>query len=157
MRYLLDSDAVTVFYDDQREPYHGILHQRVAALDDDDALQSSALVLCELEYSYFNAPSDKREPIRRTIDSIKQDFAAILPIGWEIASIYGELKARLGRERSLGRKDMRKHNIDLLLASSAITTGSVLIGMDQMYVEIARFHDGFRHANWLVPPTTAVE
>ncbi len=151
MRYLLDSDAVTFFYDDQRQPYHTALHQRVAALEDTDVLGTSALVLCELEYSYWNAPEDKKEAIRKTISSLEEDFEAILPVGQEIASIFGELKARLQREKNLSRKEMRKHNIDLLLASSAIVAESVLIGMDRMYLEIARLHEGFRYENWPVP------
>ncbi len=44
----------------------------------------------------------------------------------------------------------------LLLASSAIVTGSTLIGMDRMYLEIAKLHDGFRYENWLLPPPKKV-
>ncbi len=63
MRYLLDSDAITFFYDDQRQPYHEALHRRVAALDDADSLETSVVVLCELEYSYFMAPDEKKPAI----------------------------------------------------------------------------------------------
>lgn len=140
----------TVFYDDHREPYHTAIHDRVASLGDEDVLQTSAIVLCELEYSYFNAPQDKKAAIRTTIDAIGQDFDAVLPIEQEHASVFGELKANLGKEKRLSRKEMRRHNVDVLLASSAIVTSSVLVGMDRIYEEIARFHDQFRCENWLI-------
>ena len=120
MRYLLDSDAVTFFYDDRRQPQHKALHDRIASLEDTDVLETSALVLCEFEYSYWNAPKEKRDSIRRTISSLEEDFETIRPVDRQVASVFGELKARLGRERNVGRKEMRRHNVDLLLASSAV-------------------------------------
>lgn len=152
MGYLLDSDAITFFYDDQRQPYHDALHRHVAALDDADSLETSSAVLCELEYSYFMAPDDKKQPIRRTIDSIQQDFGAILPVDEALAPVFGELKARLASDRNVGRKGMRKHNIDILLASSAIVAEAVLVGMDQIYDDVAQLHDGFRHESWMKTP-----
>jgi len=110
----------------------------------------SALVLCELEYSYYNAPDEKQGPIRRTIDAIAHDFDAVLPIDEKLAPVFGELKAQLGRDKRLNRTEMRRHNIDILLASSAIVTSSVLVGMDRMYREIAGFHDQFQHENWFL-------
>ena len=133
MKYLLDSDAVNILYDDQREPYHEAIHAHISKLNDEDLLQTSVIVLYELEYSCCNAPQEKKQRIRDTINAILQDFDAILPVEQQTAPIYGELKFRLKYEKRLGRKAMRMHNIDIILASTAISTSSVLIGMDRIY------------------------
>jgi len=70
MKYLLDSDAVSILYDDTRKAHHKAIHGKIGHLGDEDILQTSVLVLCELEYSFFNAPPDKRIRIRNTIDSL---------------------------------------------------------------------------------------
>ncbi len=56
MKYLLDSDMVNILYDDTRKAHHDALHRRISKLTNEDVLHSSVLVLCELEYSFYNAP-----------------------------------------------------------------------------------------------------
>ena len=77
MKYLLDSDVVNILCDDQRTAHHGAVHEKISLLADEDSLQTSVLVLYELEYSFYNAPDDKKLPIRNTIHSILRDFDAI--------------------------------------------------------------------------------
>lgn len=48
-----------------------------------------------------------------------------------MAPTYGELKALFKNAKNLDRKEMRKHNIDIILASTAIQTNSVLIRYGQ--------------------------
>ena len=78
------------------------------------------------------------------------DFDAILPVELETASIYGELKAVIKSTKNLDRKEMRKHNIDIILASAAIQADSILIGMDTIYQDIAKLHPDFHFENWTV-------
>lgn len=151
MKYLFDSDAVTILYDDSRKTHHDALHHHVRQLKDDDCLHTSVIVVYELEYSFANAPDDKKVPIRDTIDSVLNDFDAILPVKLEAAALYGELKTLLKHARHLDRKAMRRHNIDIILASTAVETQSVLIGMDKIYQDIERLHKNFRFENWLMP------
>ena len=54
-KFLLDTDAVSFFYDASRLPEHSRIKSRVSALHDEDVLQVSVLTLYEFEYSYFNA------------------------------------------------------------------------------------------------------
>ena len=53
-------------------------------------------------------------------------------------------------EKHLDRKEMRKHNIDIVLASTAISTSSVLVSTDSIYDDIHRFYPIFRYTNWLI-------
>ncbi|MCP4405570.1 MAG: type II toxin-antitoxin system VapC family toxin [bacterium] len=149
MKYLFDSDAVNIFYDSSRKAHHEVLHRKIGQLKDEDRLQTSVLVVCELEYSFYNAPDAKKGPIRKTLDSMLGDFDVILPVELGITPIYGELKALLKNAKNLDRKEMRKHNIDIILASTAIHTTSILIGMDKLYQDIAKLHTDFHFENWL--------
>ena len=150
MKYLLDSDMVNILYDDTRKAHHDALHRRISKLTDEDVLQSSALVLCELEYSFYNAPDKKKASIRKTIVSVTNDFDAILPINQDIAPIFGELKALFKRARNLTRKDMRSHNVDLMLASTAIQTSFILIGTDSIYQTLANLNQRLFHEYWIL-------
>ncbi|QTA92992.1 type II toxin-antitoxin system VapC family toxin [Desulfonema magnum] len=148
MKYLLDSDAVNVLYDDGRKKHHKAIHRKISLLRDEDMLQISVLVLYELEYSFFNAPADKKICIRNTIDSLLRDFDAVLPVEQVAAPVFGELKALLRKKKNLSRKEMRKHNIDIMLASTAIINSSVLVGADSIYGDIENLNPMFRSEDW---------
>jgi len=149
MKFLFDSDMVNILYDDQRKTHHESLHRKMAQLGEEDSVLISVLVLYELEYSFFNAPADKKEPIRNTICSALNDFDAVLPLEADTAPIFGEIKASLKRMKGLSRKEMRKHNIDIMLAGTAVCTSSVLIGSDSIYADIAECYPIFRFESWI--------
>ncbi|MCP4107766.1 MAG: hypothetical protein GY749_19840 [Desulfobacteraceae bacterium] len=69
MNYLIDSDVVNILYDDRRNG-HEQIHRIISALEDEDRLFISVLILYELEYSFFNAPDDKKDCIRNTINCV---------------------------------------------------------------------------------------
>lgn len=139
MKYLFDTDAVSILYDGRREPFHSQLHELIARFDDTTEIQVSVLTLCELEYSLANAPIEKASAIRSTLASVRRDFDEIIPIDSTIAPIYGAMKTWLKRTRKLDRPSMRLHNIDLLIASTAMATSSVIVGMDRMYRQLRKF------------------
>lgn len=59
------------------------------------------------------------------------------------------MKYRLKNEKQLDRKEMRKHNIDIILASTAIADSATLIGMDKIYLEIQKFFPNLLLENWM--------
>ena len=112
-------------YDDTRKEWYRTLHAHLAAFQDHDILQTSVLALYELQYSLFNAPEDKKIQIQTAIEHITKDFV-IVPVDLLAAPLFGEITARLKQEKHLERKEMRRHNIDIVLASTAISTSSIL-------------------------------
>lgn len=98
---------------------------------------------------FFNAPDVKKGFIRRTINSALNDFDAVLPLNTGSAPIFGEIKALLKQEKGLSRKQMRKHNIDIMLASTSISTSSVLIGSDGIYSNISELYPIFHYEKWI--------
>lgn len=148
-KYVLDSDMIWILYDDTRKDLYRALHAHLARLQDNDILQTSVLVLYELQYSLFNAPEEKKIQIKTAIENITNDFV-IVPVDLLAAPLFGEIKARLKQEKRLDRKEMRKHNIDIVLASTAISTSSILVSADSIYDDIRRFYPIFRYTNWLL-------
>ena len=94
MKFLLDTDAISFFYDAARTPEHHFIQRHVSGLQDDDVLQISVLTLYEFEYSYFNATADQQEQIRNTIRKIETTFE-VVPLKRAFAPIYGEIKSLL--------------------------------------------------------------
>jgi predicted nucleic acid-binding protein len=149
MKYLLDNDSISFLFDDQRGIPHQRIHKKIASLKDEDQLQTSVLILYELEYSFYNASKEKREPIRKTIISVLENFDKIIPVTEQSASIFGELKAFLKRHKNLDRKEIKKHNIDIALASAALIENAVIISSDNIYKELALLKVELKSENWL--------
>ena len=45
---------------------------------------------------------------------------------------------------------MKRYNVDVLIASVAISESSIVIGADTLYVEIAAVSPYFQYQNWLI-------
>lgn len=149
MKYLFDTDAVSFFYDATRTPEHLRIKNRVAKLHDEDVLQVSVLTLYEFEYSYCNANSAQRPKIRNTIEKIEQTFV-IIPLKRDFAKNYGEIKSLLKHSTGRKAKEMKRYNIDLLIASTAIAESSIVIGSDNIYRELASLYPRFQSENWFI-------
>ena len=147
MRYLLDSDSLSDLYE-PGSPGHEHIVRRVGALDDADLVFISILSVYELEYGYANAPDEKKPVIRRRISSVHSDFS-VLPLTPEAARVFGALKVRLRTLRGLSKKGSKAHNVDLMIAATAITEGCALVGADSIYLDLQRLDPTLRIENWL--------
>ncbi len=149
MKFLFDTDAVSFFYDAARLPEHSRIKNRVAALHDEDVLHVSVLTLYEFEYSYFNADNAQKPSIKKTLEEIERTFE-VIPLKRDFASIYGEIKSLLKHSKGRKAKDMKRHNIDLMIASTAIAESSIVIGSDSIYKELSSLYPQFHSENWLI-------
>jgi len=147
MRHLLDSDSLSDLYEPASTGHRNIT-RRVAALDDSDLVFVSILAVYELEYGYANAPEEKKLILRQRISSIQTDFS-ILPLTPESARHFGSLKGRLRSVRQLSKKGIKSHNVDLMLAATAITEGCILVSADTIYSDLQRLDPTLRIADWL--------
>jgi len=148
MRYLLDSDTLSDLYE-PASPGHAGIAQRLARLSDSDKVFISILALYEVEYGYANAPDAKKTLIRQRISDMRGDFE-ILPLTPEAASLFGSLKAALSQLRGLGGEKSKGHNIDLMLAATAVTEACTLISADSIYGDLRKIDPMLRIENWLV-------
>jgi len=148
MRYLLDSDSLSDLYEPS-SPGHRSIARRFTTLADSDLVFVSILAIYELEYGYANAPDERKPVIRQRISSLQSDFS-ILPLTPEAARVFGALKARFRKVRQLSKKGSKTHNVDLMVAATAIIEGCTLIGVDEIYQELQRLDPTLRIENWLV-------
>ncbi len=146
MRYLLESDSLSTLYDPEA-PGHQAAAQRLAALGDSDEVFLSVLALYEIEYGFANAPEEKKPIIRQRISQAQEDFP-ILPLTAEAARLFGSIKASLRKTKQLSDKGAKIHNIDLMIAATAVTEDCVLISGDSIYPEVRRLHPNLKLENW---------
>jgi predicted nucleic acid-binding protein len=105
MNYLLDSNTLSDFYD-RESSGHGAIFRRLSGLPDDAQVLMSVLSLYEFEYGYANAADALRPSIRAKITEAQEDFE-VLPLSRDGASVFGEIKQVLRKNRGLARKISR--------------------------------------------------
>jgi len=146
MKYLLDSDALSDLYDPEAPGHEGMTRQ-LASLANSDQVFISILALYELEYGFANAPEEKKPAIRKRITDAHKDFP-ILPLTTAGAGLFGSLKAEFRQLRQLNDKKVKGHNIDLMIAATAISEECVLISLDSIYPDVLQLHAGLRLESW---------
>jgi predicted nucleic acid-binding protein len=101
----------------------------------------------ELEYGFSNSPEEKKTVIRKRISDAQKDFP-ILPLTAEGAELFGNLKTGFRRLRQLNDKRVKSHNIDLMIAATAISEECILVSLDSLYPDVQRLHAGLKVASW---------
>ena len=148
MKYLLDSNIVSEFYDKFSAGYPKI-SQKLSSLADADSVYISILTLYELEYGWANAPDEKKAVIKQKIAEAQQDFE-ILPLSPRGAQLFGVLKKAIKDSRSLTKENIKKYNIDVMMAATAITESCILVSADTVYTEIQRLNSELKLGIWVV-------
>ena len=70
---------------------------------------------------------------------LKQDFA-ILPLTARGAESFGRIKASLRRDKGWSDRSSKTHNIDLMLAATAISEDCILVSRDSLYQDLQKLH-----------------
>lgn len=125
MNDLLDLDTVSAL-SEPASPYHETVKRHVKSLSEKDRVYL-------LRYSISNTEDeDKKSEILQLIKWCKK-FFDILPLSEAGAVFYGELKAGLKKKTGMNRKAIKKHNIDIILAATALDHDCVLVAKDGIY------------------------
>ncbi len=146
MNYLLDSNTISEVYAPS-SPGHATISSHLGALTDQDQVFVSIVSLYELEYGWANAPDSKKKAIRRAIEDVQTDFG-ILMLSTESAKKFGELKKIIKDSRSPSKNNMKKFNVDLMLAATAITKRCIFVSADNLYEDLRRLHSTLLIQNW---------
>jgi predicted nucleic acid-binding protein len=146
MNYLLDSNAVSDFYDKNSTNYPKIL-THIAQLKNTDKIAISILTIYELEYGLANAPEHKKTVIEQKIMEAQEDFT-VLPLSRNAARAFGNFKKAIKDNKMLNKENIKKHNIDLMIAATAVTENYTLVSADAIYSEIAAFDGRLKLQNW---------
>ncbi len=146
-KYLLDSNTISDFYDKYSAGYP-IISAKMSSLGNTDTVFISILTLYEMEYGYANAPNEKKVVLKQKITEVQQDFGvlSLLPDG---ARLFGELKKSLKDVRGLKKENVKKYNVDIMIATTAISEGCILVSADTIYDELQQFNTELKVTNWL--------
>ena len=149
MRYLLDFNIISAFLD-ETSIHHNIIFDKISNLNDEDELYVSILTLFEFEYS-FSCCSDfeKQLHIRSTIDKLNTKFNK-LGVNENEAKIFGEIKYIIKNSTGTSRENMKKFNIDIMIASSAISNSCIVVSRDKMFKTVLEIHKELKFENWFV-------
>jgi predicted nucleic acid-binding protein len=114
MKYLFDTNIISDLYDTSTKQHLTII-ERLNTLSDLDSLAISIVTLYELEYACANAPDDKKVIIRNDINHLKANFE-VAPLSIVSAEMFGVLKKQFKDSRMISKENIKKHNIDIMLA-----------------------------------------
>ena len=68
----------------------------------------------------------------------------------EAARVFGSLKAQLRTARQLSQEKIKAHNIDLMLAATAIAEDCTLVSGDGLYPDLRGLDPALQIENWLI-------
>jgi predicted nucleic acid-binding protein len=101
-----------------------------------------------LEYGFGNAPQGLKPVLRERISAIQGD-SPILQLSPDAARTFGSLKAMLRSLRQLTSKAIKAHNVDIMLAATAIVEDCTLVSADGIYSDLQQLDPALRVENWL--------
>ena len=148
--YLLDTNILSLWFNDKDEPGHSNIIRHVAALPETDFLSTSAIVLGEIEYGHRAVSPDPGFPIQQRYRRFVADIVPIIfEVGKATCLYYGPLRAKLFEKfapKKKRRKKARPEQLkdpttalelgidenDLWLAAQAVERNLVLVTHDRM-------------------------
>lgn len=147
--YLIDTNIIA-YLADVNSPYHENVRSRFHALCPEDTVAISILTLYELHYSLAKAATqDAIQAICRTKEQMLATLPC-LPLSASGAHLFGELKARYQQQFQAKKPALDRATVDLIIASTAIVTDSMLVSNDALYARIQTLRPDFKWINWAV-------
>jgi len=153
-KYLLDTCALNAL----KKPYAEghIQHVRkLSSLDNDDKVYVSILSIYELEYGASHTHNlQLANETRQAIQSIRYEFEIIsVPAeGGEIfgafKELYKEWESSAWNKKRLGSKAIIKHNVDLIIATTALIEGAILVTNDTIAPILQEICSQFCYEDW---------
>src|SRR5689334_14353919 len=140
--YLLDTNIVS-YLADPSSPFHERVADAVLALAEGDRLAISTLTLYELAYGYVRDPGHSR-----LLAIVREEDFVVLAPAEAGAEAFARLKDAYRRHAGLREKALVRHNVDLILASTAILEDAVLVSNDAIFAALAELEPRLAVENW---------
>lgn len=148
-RYILDSNFLGTLEDSDSPEYKEIF-KKLSSLHDEDEVCVSIISIYEYYFGIFNAPDESlSQQLLKTKDTILEIFT-ILPLTLKSAELYGKIKTAYKKQTGATRAGMRKHNVDFILASTALEEQAVIVSKDNIFSKIQQFEQGLKVENWAI-------
>jgi len=144
--YILDTNIISTLGAEDRD---GIISNRLFALSDIDNVSISIITIYEENYGLKNSNDKKQqERFKKNLDLIQQ-FFEIIPLDIKEMDIYASLKIAYKNHTGITKKDAKKNDLDLLIASTAIAIDATLISNDKIFKTLALLEPRLKYENWL--------
>jgi predicted nucleic acid-binding protein len=102
-----------------------------------------------LEYGLANAPDNKKAVIEQKIIEVQADFA-IFPLSKKGAKAFGSFKKAIKESKMLNKENIKKHNIDLMIAATAVVENCILVSADTIFPEVSGVDARLKLENWTI-------
>lgn len=153
-KYLLDTDIVS-YLADSKSQFHEPVFFKLRSLTDEDEVFIPILTLYELEYGISCGSPDLVSMLSETEKTLL-DRLPVISLSRRGARIFGEIKYTYRKEiednfksKNELEKHLQKKNVDLIIASSAIETGAVLVSNDAIFPRLKKIRSDFMTENWV--------
>lgn len=152
-KYLLDTD-ISSYLADPNSPFHEPVFLKLRSLSDKDEVFIPILTFYELEYGICCGSPDFVSMLTETEKSLLARVP-VIPLSRAGAKIFGEIKYAYRKNVEVNfeskgelEKHLQKKNVDFIIASSAIETGSVLVSNDAIFPQLKEIRSDFMTENW---------
>ncbi len=145
-RYILDTNILTdLEYPDT--PVYQKIMDKISSLSEESEVCFSIISAYEYQHGIAKASESIAESIKKAWQTFL-DLFEVLPLTLEGAKKYGEIKANYENHTGIGKKEIKRHTADFILASTAIEKDAVIVSDDQIFQKIKEFYPSLRFENW---------
>lgn len=146
-KYLLDTNIITYLYQAD-SLFHQAVSNHMLKLAHNAEIYVSLLSLYEIEYGIALSTNKRiKDDFISMLKSIQQKFP-ILPLCKKGSEIFGVLKAGYMKQTGITKEAVKRHDIDFMIAGSAIAENAVLISNDKIFKQLKKIHSDFLLENW---------
>lgn len=146
-KYILDTNIISNL---QTNTENGLkVLGKLKRLSSDDEVYVSVIVLYELVYGLNNiTEADEKKAVEKGIGFIKE-YLSIVPLDMKEVDIFARLKTKYKESTGIHKNAIKRHNLDLLIASTAIALDAVLVSNDKIFENLAKIDPVLKYENWL--------
>ena len=147
--FLLDTNTASALTQKQAIHHAIIAEKFYHSLPNNSEVYISIVSLYEMEYGAKHTTDIQiANAMRQAIDVIKTEFT-ILHLSEQGAQIFADIKEGYRQEMQIGKKALIKHNVDFIIAATAIEHNATIISNDhKMFAPIQNFYPGFKWEDW---------
>jgi len=145
-RYILDTNILTDLEYPETPAYQTIMN-KISSLSEESEVCFSIISAYEYQHGIAKASESIAVSIKKAWETFL-DLFEVLPLTLEGAKKYGEIKAKYKNHTGIGKKEIKRHTVDFILASTAIEKNAIVISDDQIFQRIHEFYPSLRFENW---------
>ena len=147
-KYILDTNVASLLGSEETNENQKI-YEKFYQLDDEDVVMVSIVTLYEATYGLKHSEDEEQqEEIRQNIAYIRKYFE-IIPLDLREMELFADLKVLYKKKTGINKKAMKKNDLDILIASTAMAENATLISDDGIFEKLSEIEPEFKWENWL--------